>query len=123
MDEQLADRACRAAAEYRLLLATGRDQGLEPAEWSVLLHLAIHTEAANQALQDELALKPGTLTNALGVLRARGLVTTAPDTSNVRRRVHRLSRKGHDIAQSLVRDFAKDLESRDTGIPDEGAPG
>jgi DNA-binding MarR family transcriptional regulator len=85
--------------------------GLEPADWSALCYLAGRTSASSDELRADLALQPGSLTNALGRLRSHGYVMTFSDADDKRVKAHKLTPAGEEVVNDLVASFQGVLDT------------
>lgn len=114
LTNSIPHRAWRTSAQHRRLQQEAKlAAGLEPAEWSTLCYLAETRSASSDELRAQLELQPGSLTNALGTLRARGLVTTTSVKADQRARAHGLTAQGRKLAEDLARAFATALSEQD----------
>lgn len=105
--EAAIDRIAEARRAFLQQVATA--QGLTPLQVALIDRLARgdrSLEHTTGALAGELQVRPATVSDALAVLGAKGLVRSAPDPADGRRRIHALTARGVRVADQLARDLA-----------------
>src|SRR5262249_24088591 len=97
-------------------------QDLSPTQLRVLarLYLGPPTEALTSELAREFDVSDPTISDALAALRRRGLIESAPDPADRRRRVLRLTAAGRATGRSLSR-WTAPAEVASSGIEREAA--
>ena len=80
---------------HRLRLRSGGP----PAQRRVLRILKASGEMSQQALQDQLGIRPGSISELLAKMEERGLIERAQSSQDRRRRVLRITKEGLELIQ------------------------
>ena len=86
LEDQVGFHLRRAAQRHAAIFATHMTDALTPTQWAALVRLAAFDSLSQNLLGRETAMDAATIKGVVGRLARRGLVTTAPDPEDARRR-------------------------------------
>lgn len=97
LEDQVGFHLRRAAQRHAAIFATHMTDELTPTQWAALVRLAAFDSLSQNLLGRETAMDAATIKGVVGRLARRGLLATAPDPEDARRRRVSITAKGRAV--------------------------